>query len=346
MEIRVVCSRCRQPIGSDHYRRAPCDHCGASDHLVQIQQDPIDVKGSGHAAPIADLVPDVVSDSVNWIESGGSRYHDSPRRCIYCGSFDDLSDEHVVPKALGGRQVIRAASCPVCSAMTSRLELAALRGPLFEGRVAGGFPTRRPSSRPNTLPVEIVMDDDTVVSHDVARQLHPGIVVLPVFEPPWLLGGPLSGTGINLCGNERVILGNPDIETLIRSLGGKGIRGTSLQGVTDLPALVAKIAHCYAVAEMGLFPADESPLLPLIRGEATDFGRWIGSPPDPLLPADPGVLHVVSTRVERTIVGREAVVVRVRLFADKGCSGFDAVTRMASWADVPPAPSFVPPTSA
>src|SRR6185436_305115 len=75
--------------------------------------------------------------------------------CIYCGSKENLSDEHVVPFGLGGNAILPEASCHSCSAITSAFEGKVLRGFMLEARTAGRFPTRRPKERPTTLPLTV-----------------------------------------------------------------------------------------------------------------------------------------------------------------------------------------------
>jgi hypothetical protein len=43
-------------------------------------------------------------------------------RCIYCGSTENLSKEHIVPLGLGGEDVLYDASCGWCRDATSRIE--------------------------------------------------------------------------------------------------------------------------------------------------------------------------------------------------------------------------------
>src|SRR6266478_5809071 len=78
--------------------------------------------------------------------------------CIYCGRTEELTDEHVVPFALGGNLILPDASCSECNKITSAFEQRVLRGFMQHARVAGHFPTRRPKERPTTIPIEIKQD--------------------------------------------------------------------------------------------------------------------------------------------------------------------------------------------
>jgi 5-methylcytosine-specific restriction endonuclease McrA len=45
-------------------------------------------------------------------------------RCIYCGTLENLTDEHIIPYGLGGRSILPKASCSECSNITTNFELA------------------------------------------------------------------------------------------------------------------------------------------------------------------------------------------------------------------------------
>src|SRR5262245_58673159 len=54
----------------------------------------------------------------------GKKFHGFAR-CIYCGADGGdggLRDEYIIPKALGGKAVIEAASCKSCEAITSYID--------------------------------------------------------------------------------------------------------------------------------------------------------------------------------------------------------------------------------
>src|ERR1700722_13971721 len=76
-------------------------------------------------------------------------------RCIYCGADAgeaELTDEHIVPFALGGRSVLPKSSCRRCAHITgSVVERFCLRQMLGAVRTQRGFPTRRPKERPQTF---------------------------------------------------------------------------------------------------------------------------------------------------------------------------------------------------
>src|SRR5712691_9770510 len=79
-------------------------------------------------------------------------------KCIYCGatsySADDtrpLSDEHIIPYALGGDRVLPQASCKACATITGTTEQIALRGILRGPRREIGLKSRK--GHPDVLPM-------------------------------------------------------------------------------------------------------------------------------------------------------------------------------------------------
>src|SRR4051812_37896737 len=68
--------------------------------------------------------------------------------CIYCGRGDiQLTDEHIVPFALGGSHLLQKASCLVCADITKKFEQDVARGLWGDARASYGAPTRRKKER-------------------------------------------------------------------------------------------------------------------------------------------------------------------------------------------------------
>lgn len=60
-------------------------------------------------------------------------------KCIYCGSTDNLTREHVVPRGLGGPWLLLKASCKKCARITSDFEGGVLGGILYSGAYEVGL---------------------------------------------------------------------------------------------------------------------------------------------------------------------------------------------------------------
>jgi hypothetical protein len=76
-------------------------------------------------------------------------------RCIYCGTTESLSDEHVIPLGLGGRSILYDASCQSCANITSAFERVVLRDQFGAFRARVGVPTRRPKQRQAGFPARV-----------------------------------------------------------------------------------------------------------------------------------------------------------------------------------------------
>lgn len=85
-------------------------------------------------------------------------------QCIYCRTFataeGSLSDEHIVPFGIYGKQVLEKASCRNCAAITSAFEGKFMQD-LAGVRNVIGFPTRHKTRKKDLkLQIEIVTTND------------------------------------------------------------------------------------------------------------------------------------------------------------------------------------------
>jgi hypothetical protein len=248
-------------------------------------------------------------------------------RCIYCGATENLSDEHVIPFALGGNLYVSNASCPECRDLTSRFERRVLRGFMYRARVAGNFPTRRPRERPNEVGVTL-LDDESPRAFPLPRQSAPGVLQLPIFEPPRFLHGQSNLHGIGVCGLEAIHFG-PNVEEVVRSHGATGFRQSDAIEWEDFTRMLAKIGYCFTVGVFGLVPLEQVLVLPFIRGEMRDAGTWVGSVQYEMESDKRGALHGLGYQIyqDGSEPPRQLVVARVKLFASSGATGFEVVVR-------------------
>src|SRR5205814_3072492 len=89
-------------------------------------------------------VPEVYGPVIQWPIIG---------ECIYCGSTDDLTNEHIVPFGLSGTVGLVKASCKSCAAATSAIEGRLLRGHWRAYRKLLGLKTR--SDYPTHYPIKV-----------------------------------------------------------------------------------------------------------------------------------------------------------------------------------------------
>ena len=110
-------------------------------------------------------------------------------RCIYCLTGAGAGDEHIIPFALNGTQVLPKASCEDCGKVTSYLDGFACRSVFWQLRVSAGLRTRNAAGVPTEFPIILTFADGHEERELVPAGLHPSLVVLPKFEEPDLLSG-------------------------------------------------------------------------------------------------------------------------------------------------------------
>ena len=130
---------------------------------------------------------------------------------------------------------------------------------------------------------------------------------------------------------QEVLHFGKNVEELVRGNDANGIEFSSQLQVREFAQLLAKIAYSYIVATMGLFPRDETPLLRLIRGEADDGGCWIGSHKYKLNIESKNPQHALGVVPCKNAEGAEGFLVRVKLFANTGATGYEIAARIPGW---------------
>ena len=245
--------------------------------------------------------------------------------CVYCGAKDALSDEHIVPFALGGNIILPDASCPRCAKITGALEQRVLRGFMYRARTTGRFPTRRPRERPTTHVVTLLRGDQPIQTEVPADQ-EPGFLLLPLLAPPQFFSGASTTTGIVVSGIETLYFGvNPD--EFMKSRGASGLRQTDNLDVTSFARMIAKIGYCYICARLGIPPRAEVPVLPFILGTRDDGGQWVGSVNYATQAERDGANIALAHTTYQSHAEPHVVVLvaRVKLFAKAGATGYEVV---------------------
>lgn len=255
---------------------------------------------------------------------------DPVNECVYCGETEGLTDEHIIPYALGGNLILPQASCKPCAAITSRIELKVLRGFMHDARLAGNFPSRRKKNQPKELKAKIVAKDESITEVSVPVENSSGFMILPMFSRPHVLDGKPPTKGVKLMGTEAIQFGK-DIGHLISEYDAKGFQFGGIVEATEFSQLLAKIAYCYLIAWSGIFPRAECPLLPLIRGESDDGANWVGSGDYKLQIEEKKPQHALAIVPIKNASGDEGAVVRVKLFANSGATGYEVATRIPGW---------------
>jgi hypothetical protein len=236
-------------------------------------------------------------------------------RCIYCGTTDNLTREHIVPLALGGVDVLPEASCSECAKVTAEIERRVLQGSWGGFRWVLGMPTRHKKRRPLSMPAE-VRRGGTWFDESLPVSKYTGAATFPIFrEPPFLhrieddeLKWDMIRT-ILASGVDAVATDSPAVRA-----GADAYRMPVGFDPKAIARMVAKIAHGYAVEFFGVdgfIPY----LSPAILGHTDDIGRWVGSPGGSLFDEPPGRGHRIRVGTYENTVG---IIAGVHLFADAG----------------------------
>ena len=261
-------------------------------------------------------------DLTRFVEVKGTKRFPEVGQCIYCGAKENLSDEHVVPFALGGRLVLPKSSCNTCSAITSSFEKKVLRGFMYEARVTGKYPTRRPKDRPSELCINLGTGEKFNNFHLPISE-SPGLLQLPVLEPPGFLVGREATRGVKICGIETISFGRNLIDVL-REHNVNSIRQTTNLDVTSFARMLAKIGYSFAVGINGLLPLKNVPVLPLILGNSDDGNVWVGSARYQTESELKGAIHALTT-YEHFMNDCQMLISRVKLFASSGTTGYEVI---------------------
>lgn len=249
---------------------------------------------------------------------------------MYCGSKEELTDEHIIPYGLWGNVILPKSSCKTCATITSEIERRVLRGFMYEGRVIGNSPSRRKKKRPKTITKSIIEPDEQVSIKTVPIDEAFSLITVPVLEPAGLLSGRSPSEGLRVCAIEQICFGKLPHEFL-RSNGAVGIKGKDTIDVNAFARMIAKIAYGIVVAEHGLFPRTETPLLPMILEGCSDASNWIGSRVYQLEVEDKKPMHALATYGIQNDRGTDGLAAKVKLFAGSGCTGYEAAVRVPEW---------------
>jgi hypothetical protein len=197
-------------------------------------------------------------------------------RCIYCGSTDDLSDEHIIPYGLGATWVLRKASCKRHRDITSKFELDVQRNLWGLIRAAIGTPSRK--GHAGKL-LKVMLKTEAGLETDV--DLDPALVGAPIefirLPLPRYLSGIKQTGSLSVIGN--VMHYFPDPERFRRELRAQYGPGQVSFSTTFQPVafaqMLAKIALGFTIARFGLEGIKKCYIIPAID-DGTGIGQWVG----------------------------------------------------------------------
>lgn len=207
-------------------------------------------------------------------------------KCIYCSSTDNLTDEHVLPYALGGQLVLKQASCEACASITGRLEQKLLRGHWWPYRKKLGLQSRNPRAANELKSVKIIRHDGAVIAGKMPLESFVAAMVFQLAPPSIITGetrrgepfatnafmkmlGPMAKEA-DVDGKTYRLLPNDKVEFPVNFDSG------------ELTRFLAKIAHGYAISKEGLNAFDEFYLPEFIIGRTDGIQTYVGGYESPI----------------------------------------------------------------
>jgi hypothetical protein len=234
-------------------------------------------------------------------------------RCIYCTSDSDrLGDEHIVPYALNGTQVLPLASCPECAKITSYLDGFISREVFWHVRTSAGMRTRR--TLPTKFPLTLIFADGHKEEIMAPAHAHPASLLLPKFASPTMLSGEQPDGNFRFT-TVRFQRTSVALDELVKARGAVDSEIALSIKPRQFSRVLAKIAHSYAVAQLGL-DGFRPLLLDLIHKRNVEKAPELIGCETQTPPAASGVVHELSLLPNRCYVA-----VRIRLFASTSVDG-------------------------
>lgn len=272
----------------------------------------------------------------------------SPGLCIYCHRVlppDELTDEHVIPYALGHNTLVfQKSSCKPCAAIIQRYEQEVLKKQLGTFRLQADAPSRtKAKDRPTSVELPFAeVDDRGVFLRDLGTRSF-GLDDAPLALSLWQLPEPRL---FNDNADDGGVQGRPwsyvEMPAASRIIGEvrneTGARNVAMKvgevNRSHFLRFLAKTAHAFAVAELGIdgfIPC----LTDIILDRDDDMSIYVGGtfpktdgpiPPEvTTLMSIGGVADVVAVRIQfyhvlgapayAIVVGRENENTKVRIAA-------------------------------
>ena len=206
-------------------------------------------------------------------------------RCIYCGSTEDLTDEHIVPYGLGGNLILPKSSCKVCAGITSKFELSVQRGSMQPARVYRDIQSRKQHETAPEIYSLIVEKDNKSESISVPLDEYPILVTFPIFSVPGYLLNEKETKGIKLQGNVSISFGMKPGDVIKKYGATRLVVEPAGDKPTDFARMIAKIAFSMGVATGAFGDIDyaKSFVLPAILGERDNIGHFVGTITEPIV---------------------------------------------------------------
>mgnify|MGYP006273574041 FL=1 len=241
------------------------------------------------------------------------RRYEGDGLCIYCRTphpKEQLTDEHIIPLALNGDEIIRFAACEPCRKISNEsYENQALQADLLLPRLLLKLKRRHLNKKkelPRVAEGNIVNQVGGNFDIPIAENQYPKGFSLVRLPPPGFLSGQDQSTGIPSFRLQFVTLQMPQPAF---------IPDVTFRTKVDLGSFcmtLAKIGYCFAFAQYGIDRFESTKIRCLLLNERQDVFNFVGSAPD----EDVGASHYLHWLSYLVVAG--VLVVRVHLFGSFG----------------------------
>jgi hypothetical protein len=240
--------------------------------------------------------------------------------CIYCGASGvRLTDEHVIPLALGGFHILEGASCDDCARITTRFERDVAREMWGDARTSYNAPTRRKNERKTHIILSDPSDPNKRVK--VPYSEYPAAMVFYKMGRAGLLEGLPENVDVSSAW-QFVAIHDQKKAKGFQEKWGVPLTSRFRHVPESFARLLAKIGYCNLLC--ALDPGDFRPIcLPYILGTKPNPSYVIGGTFEIDEPT-PGLGYVLRTAgfIEND---RLMLITEIRLFADNSTPTYHAV---------------------
>ena len=198
-------------------------------------------------------------------------------KCIYCGDQGE-TDEHIVSHALGGKHILRKASCEKCRIITSQWERNPLKENWAEARAALDYPSRHRNLNDETFPLKVTLKDGTETVLDLKKAESFGLASFLEYPLPAFFSGNNFKKGALIIGTSLIGFGT-DWKQTVEKYGIKVINHSVKYKGTHFERMVIRIAYCAAIGTWGVDCFEDCFALPAIMGTREDVGYFMGCDP-------------------------------------------------------------------
>jgi hypothetical protein len=201
-------------------------------------------------------------------------------KCIYCGSTENLTDEHCIPESLEGMFLLEKASCKKCGEITGKFEARYTRDSLLPVRTAFNMKSKRSKKkRPTEFPMRFIKNGVERIINVPVEDHYSIIPMIEVGAPkkyPFILHSHGLKPGESVV-HPFKIRSDEHVEYLKQKYDADAVSVDFPVFGEEFFRMIAKIGYCFIIWKYGLSSLGEVYVLPAILGKSNDVLDWVGS---------------------------------------------------------------------